>query len=185
MEILLVALVAGGVITAAHFWRRSRASKEPRALPAPVEERSIDGLRPGDVVVHEGQDLIVAEAMTFVDGEHRWHEVRLDDAGDEHWLLVPDDDPDGVWLGRPIEPPAIGDEPPECVDRAGVVLRLSRCGSARRDDPDGPLVERGYWNYGLVGDHRLWIRRDEERAAWSSYEGRRVPRHTVDVLPGS
>jgi hypothetical protein len=195
MEYLIAALVVGGcaaIGTLAVRWRqrRARASSSTAAAASAGREsldgRELDHLRPGDVVLHEGLDLVVAGVARLTEGATCWTEARIDDGASERWLIVRPGDPDCVLVGRLLPPAsvALGSEPSESIEHDGQIYTLQRhchavvtiSGELGEGLAGGELA---CWDYGRPGSARLWVRGEQV------FVGERVRRHLVVSLPGS
>jgi hypothetical protein len=201
MEVLIAALVVSGCAalgTLAVRWRRRRAragelaAEEARPRSAsPTGRESLDGreldhLREGDVVLHDGLDLVVSGVARLTEGATCWTEARLADGSDERWLVVRPSDLDCVVVGRLLPRGAVvlGLEPSESMEHDGRIYSLQRHGYAAvaiaGELADGvPSGECRFWDYGLPGSGRLWVRGEQV------FVGERVRRHLVVSLPGS
>jgi hypothetical protein len=199
MECLVTALLIGGCTALgalAVCWRRRRAraaapaqSDELRPFVStegtPVPEgRGLDDLFPGDVLLHDGLDLIVAGVARCTDGPMGWCECRLQDGKLERWLIVRADDPEHVTVGELLPPDELSGEPSDSLEHSGQIYSLVRRGRATvslvGELVDGLAAgECHYWDYSRPGADRLWIRRG------AIFAGQRIPRHLVTLLPGS
>ena len=197
MECIVAALVIGGCTALGALavrWRRRRARaatpSPPGAPPlvpdcAPTSDgRGLDELFPGDVVLHDGMDLIVTGIGNLADGPQRWCECRLEDGERERWLIVRDDDSQHVVVGQRLPPDELAGEPSNSLEHAGQIYTLSRCGHASVSSVGelaGALAtgDCRYWDYSRPGADRLWIRHA------TGFAGQRVPRHLITLLPGS
>ena len=206
MELIIAALIVG-LASGAGVWavrRRKQAkqtdadagetgageapAKKPRQLLEHIE-RGLDHLLPDDVVMVEGKDYLVAGVATVAepDAPHL-AEARLDDAGDEAWLVVCG--PRGsswVQYGRQVEL-SISDPPSELLDYQGQVFRLEHRGQVTFSEVQGdlgplPADRCRYWEYNQPGPDRLWVRHDGQR--FLVFVGQRLRRHHLTVLPGS
>jgi len=200
MEILLAVLIGGGcAAVGAWFVKRRRAAlaagaDAPAQLPASSEGRDLSAALPGDVVIHEGRDWIVAGRARVAEGMDTWLECRLVDGEAERWMVVVDgsdelDDADSrncVLLGRSVPDPGVGASPSESVEQDGLVYRLSRHGQSRAEVEGelSPLVAGrwGHWLYERPGDRVAWFRSCGER--WLYVFGQRVGLHMLRFLPG-
>ena len=198
MECIVAALVIGGCTALGALavrWRRRRAratTPQPPEVPplsiadgAPSSDgRGLDGLFPGDVLLHDGMDLIVTGIARLTDGAQSWCECRLEDGERERWLIVPADDADCV-VGQRLPPDELVGEPSNSLEHAGQIYTLSRYGRASVSlvgELAGGLTtgdDCRYWDYTRPGADRLWIRRTV------GFAGQRVPRHLLTLLPGS
>ena len=192
MEVLIAALVASGVLSlGAHFVRRRRRRRDGTDSGQPSTVRALEQLLPGDAVVHDGGDLLVAGVVRLSDGRLRWREARLLDGGMERWMVVL---PDRVQFGAAIGPLPIIGQPPEQLDHGQRIYRLERTGQARaalngdlggagEADSWRPAGEWEYWEYVSPRGERLWIRRASGELY--CFAGVRVSRHLVQLLVGS
>lgn len=192
MELIIALLLGGGCFALGRWALKRRAAARQAAPPlvdAPAVDRGLDELQPGDVLTHEGADYLVTGVARLTEADVGWIECRLEDAGQEAWVIVHAGDPDGVVVGHRVADLVVaGDRPSESLDHRGEVFRLESHGRASAE-VSGEL-ERGlapgecrYWNYRRPGDGRVWLRRVEER--WVAFAGARTRRHLVGFLPGS
>jgi Domain of unknown function (DUF4178) len=202
MEILLAVLIGSSCAAlGAWFVKRRRAALSagdaPAQLPASSEQvgRELSAALPGDVVIHEGRDWIVAGSARLCEGTESWLECRLVDGDDERWMVVIEgaDDYEEVdrqncaLLGSPTPDPGVGSQPSESVEHDGLVYRLARLGSAMAQ-PSGELAPLGagrwrHWLYERPGDRVAWFRSCD--ASWIYVFGHRVGLHMLRFLPGA
>lgn len=188
MELLIAAVVAGGFLTlTAHLVRRSRRARvaeRPRGL---LEEgqapRGWDELRPQDVLLYDGRDLIVREVLMHDESGRLWQECRLDDDGATWWLRIEGDEGAALVLGQPVEPLVLGDQPPASLDHEGKIYQLDRQGQSLLRRGDQAAGEVRFWNYRRAGRDCFWLRQRGDD--WLHVAGERVERHLVELLPGS
>ena len=193
MEPFLAALVICGGATAvlalAHQWKRHKVAMRQLAQSSDVEERDLDRLRPGDVLVCDGRDYLVDGVAECRDGTRRWWEARLSDAGAEAWVVVEKSPPAWLLLGTPNDRPAPEGDPSSQLDRGTKIFSLDRRGTAKVN-PVGdmgenyPVKSMDYARYKRAGNDRVWLRRADDDAAWLTVEGEKIPRHMVTLLPG-
>ena len=201
MEIFIAVALASGIAAAAGYvWRRRKKSKAGEAggdqetaaadVPPQLPERAeagLDNLRPDDVVMVEGRDFIVAGVARVAEPAAPYsRECRLDDAGDEAWLVVCGGDK-WVLYGSRVEL-TVSNPPSELLDYQGKVFRLEHRGQVTfakvaGDMGELPTDQCGYWEYTQPGSDRLWLRKGGDRF-WA-FVGQRLRAHEVTVLPGS
>ena len=201
MEIIIAVALASTIAAAAGYaWRRKkrRASGEaggpgdPGAAPQLPEraEPGLDNLRPDDVVMVEGRDFIVAGVAEVDEPSAPYsRECRLDDAGDEAWMVVCGG-PGSEWVlyGSRVQM-TVTNPPSELLDHDGEVFRMEHRGqlSYRKvtgDMGDLPAGKCNYWEYVQPGSDRLWLRHGGGDQ-FMVVVGQRLRRHLVSVLPGS
>jgi hypothetical protein len=201
MEILLAVLI-GSSCAALGAWlvKRRRAALSagdaPAQLPASTQQvgRDLSGAQPGDVVIHEGRDWIVAGSAQLSEGTERWLECRLVDGEAERWMVVIEgadeyeevDRQNCALLGRPAPDPGVGSQPSESVEHDGLVYRLERLGQATAQTT-GELAPLSagrwrHWLYKRPGDRVAWFRSCGE--SWIYVFGHRVGLHMLRFLPG-
>lgn len=201
MELIIAALILGGCAVGAALGvrkHRKKAAAVSEAAPAARQlaertEITIEQLRPDDVVMVEGTDYIVAGVarVSADEPDAPWVlECRLDDAGQEAWLVVRRERASScVLYGKRVEQLAVGDPPSELLDYQGEVFRLKRRGQVALTSTEGdlgpgfPADKCRYWEYQQPGSGRLWLRRGGGEPL--VFVGQRVRRHLVTVLPGS
>ena len=143
IALILVAVVALAVLAIALRGTRGTASAEPRAAAEDAAGDALSALKPGMLVRHRDEQLIVERTLHFANGEERWIEHRLADdrAGRSLWLEI--QRRDGLELAFYERLPA-GEDPPADGDgefaRDGVTFTFSERGSARyrSDERAGP-----------------------------------------------
>ncbi len=200
MEILIAVALASGIAAAAGYvWRKRKKGKAAAAggegggadAPKQLPERTdpgLDDLRPDDVIMVEGRDFIVAGVARVAEPSAPYsRECRLDDAGDEAWLVVCGSDAAWVLYGSPVEM-TVSDPPSELLDHHGEVFRMEHRGQltyaeVTGDMGDLPTDKCSYWEYTQPGADRLWLRRAGAR--FLVFVGQRLRGHEVTVLPGS
>jgi hypothetical protein len=189
MEILVAVLVLGGVAALASYgMRRRRAARQAPALPL-SEPRRLDQLRPGDVALLDGQDLLVCGVARLSRPGATWQELRLEDGGRERWMVVPGEEAAGVLVGQRIEGLPLTDPPSELLEHQQQVYRLHSRGTAEVLSLEGDLGpgfpgdRLRHWEYRCPGAGRLWLRDGEQGLV--AFAGRKVPRPLVSALPGS
>jgi len=194
MDLVLAALIAVGGCVALSTWRfvrrraSTRAARLPASSPAPEEPRGLEDLRPADVLVHDRTDLIVSGVARFVEGAELWQECRAEGDAGERWLVVRPSDPEFLWIGARKADVLSGTPPPASLEHEGKIYQLERVGRASvtaAGELGGSIsaFECHYWDYSRPGADRLWIRRGP--SGCSTFQGQRVKRHLVSLLPGS
>ncbi len=188
MEWLLTTLIAAGLASAGILTFRRRKSKQHTdSWRSKVEERDLDSLRPGDVLLHEGKDLIIAGVAHFSQGRTHWQECFFDERHGERWMAVRADDPEHVVLGLRVQELPLGDKPPGVLEHEEKIYRLRKRGEAQVELEGAAWEDLAagscrYWRYSRSGVDRLWIYRGAERQLILA--GQRVKRHLITLLPG-
>lgn len=192
MEVLLTVLLAAGAASLGALLLGQRSRSEgvqggQRQLARPGT-RELSQLMVGDLVVGDGQDLLVVEVWRCRQGQRSWRECRLQTDDAQRWLILPPDDPTGALLGEPVALPLVDHQPPESFDHGGEIYRLERSGQAsvvidRRGASGTVLASVDCWSYGRPGQRRLWIRRNTTEVLM--FAGRRLERFSFEVLPAS
>lgn len=202
MEIFIAVALASGIAAAAGYvWRRRKKNKAADAggegapdvsdAPPQLPERTepgLDNLRPDDVVMVEGRDFIVAGVARVAEPAAPYsRECRLDDAGDEAWLVVCGGSR-WVLYGNRVEL-TVSNPPSELLDHQGEVYRMEHRGQVTFAGVAGEMGELptdkcGYWEYTRPGADRLWLRKGGGDR-FLVFVGQRLQRHLVTVLPGS
>jgi hypothetical protein len=195
MEIVLAALILGGFAALFGYGIRRRRAARRRALPAaatePPEPRPLECLRPGDVVLLDDRDFLVSGVALLEHRSASWLEARLEDGGEELWLVVPRDDSPWVLAGRRTQGLALADPPSELLELEQQVYRLLRRGRAEVRSTNGdmgrdfPRRTLRHWEYRQPGAGRIWLRDREGGQGFLAFVGRQVQRPLVSVLPGS
>ncbi|MCC6746643.1 MAG: DUF4178 domain-containing protein [Deltaproteobacteria bacterium] len=188
MEVLVAMLLAGGCLSlGVHLARRrGRGGTQVQAVAVVAEpsEPSLAALKPEDVLVLDGRDLIVKGVAVLRDGTRHWCEVRADDGSGESWVVVHAEDQDGALVGRLVAGLVAAGEPPEMLEHEGAVYRLQRSGHAEVEVAGAVGFSAGegaYWEYARVGASRIWIRRFGRY--YRCFAGERVARHLFEILP--
>lgn len=187
---MIVAVVAVAVVVVVVMRGRRREigpGGAPELSPA-AERRALDGdvrgLRPGDVVNHDGGDYLVERTMVFDEDGFTWREHLLDDpvGGRSMWLSVEDDDGLEVALYERVAGAAL--EPgPDAIEHDGVSYRLDERGRARfsteTTEGAGESGEMEYADY-VAGERRLAFER-YGTGGWEVSRGEVVSEHSLDV----
>jgi hypothetical protein len=143
VEIVLIVVVAVVLVAVAIAWRGARGAG-PAAAHAPVEDPGKDALaslKPGMLVRHRDEPLIVERTLRFDADDERWVEHRLADdrRGRSLWLEI--QRRDGLEIVVYERLPA-GEEPPADseVTHDGITFRFTERGAARyrSDERAGP-----------------------------------------------
>ncbi len=199
MELIVLGLVAGLSFLSYALWRRSRGEElEAGALegrgPAPqlppVEERTLETLRPGDVVSHLRTDYVV-EGVISLDDEGRVTRLyRVADAGRVRWLAVRPGAGEPLLLDEVRDLGAMSMEvsAPDRLTHDGVPFRLATRASARvrlagtlGAGRDGDRA--WFYDYAGAGGKRLLA------VAWSertdAFLGESIGPNLLELLPGA
>lgn len=193
--IIFLALIGAGIVVFTRGRSRERAAAGGSSPPAPlpagqapdaVGPSDARGLKPGDVVNHDGRDYIVEGTLRLEQGGYRWDEHRLVDQGETIWLSVEDDE--GleivVWdrrKGTGLEPGA------SSIEVDGVTYAFDESGKANFTSegvtgmaPGGRLE---YADYEGPGDKRLAFERGEGEDSWEVSVGQVVNEAMIDIYP--
>lgn len=191
LVIIFLALIGAGIVVFARGRNRERAAAGGAPQPlaagqapagAPSDAR---GLKPGDVVNHQGRDYIVEGTLRCEQGGYRWDEHRLVDAGDTIWLSVEDDEGLEIIIwdrrkGTGLEPGA------QTVEVDGVSYELDERGKANFTSegvtgmaPGGRLEYADY----EAGGKRLAFERGEGEDSWEVSVGETIDEALLDIYP--
>lgn len=188
MEWLLTTLIAAGLASAGILaFRKRKVTAHTDSWRSKVEERDLGNLHAGDVLLHEGKDLIIASVACFSQGRARWQECCFDERHGEQWMAVRPDDPEHVLLGRRVRELSLGQKPPGSLEHEDKIYRLGKRGEAQVELKGAPPEDLAagrcrYWRYSRPGVDCLWIYRGGERQLIIA--GQRVKRHMVTLIPG-
>jgi hypothetical protein len=203
METLFLVLLAGGIASigalALRRHRRRKASQrdeqerlllsEPlpvRQTSDPAETRELDDLRPEDVLLYDGLDLIVSGIARLTADSFSWLECQIDEG--ERWMIIRSCDVDAVILGKVAADLGLGVEPSESLEYEGKIYQLERKGQASVVTSGSlssvwPHGGVSCWDYGRPGSDRIWLRRCQ--GVEIGFVGQRIKRHLIFVLPAS
>lgn len=188
VEPLFVLSLMMGLVATGYLWRRDRPKTPgPRALPQAGRERGVQGLRPGDVLQHLGEDLVVQEVQRLEETGRARLLCRL--SGGRHLFVRSPDPPDPddeLWLLRPAPFPGGG---ADVLEVEGLRYRLSgrfpveaAFTLGARDPERGPQPDRVHEHRG-VGAARLLLVLHE--AGGAAYVGEALPAHRFELLLAS
>lgn len=200
MEVLVSVLLVGAALAGGYKLLRRRrtagkgvrplkadqGAEHPKALAAP---RELGDLLPDDVLIVDDRDFLVTGMILLTDGSSTWRECRMEDGGDERWVLLSAGSGDWIQVGQPVSNLGLDGPPSEQLEVGGAVYRLIGQGSAEVKEEAGDLAggvfdgRCRYWDYSRPGAGRLWIRQGRQGRIITV--GRRIQRHLVDFLPGS
>ena len=189
MDLLIAGLIAGGLISAgAHLLaRRRKKDRQQSAKKAlPEAPRTVAQARPKDVLIYDGEDLIVSGVASYSEGSRDWSECCCEgDGSNKRWVVLGEGDPDGALVGEGVEAIPILDRPPESIDHQGEIYRLESHGHAKLTvigelDPSFEAGEAEYWTYARPGSARFWIRKTG--ATHRCFAGQRTRRHLIEFI---
>jgi len=206
--LLIALLIAGGAVTvgglALSAKRRREANDRDVALltggNARLLERTVNDLRVGDVIQHDGRDYLVEGVVAYDEDGHRWSAGRLVDGRDVLWLVAGMErlgSKESVRLLSLDEEMQLSGYPPETLVRADVRYNLETRGTAsakfsgdvgrlpgKRGDPSLDTVERcRWWRYESVGDGTLIV--EQWSGEYRALRGKRIGRDMIEMIPGS
>lgn len=135
VETALFAVLALALVVLVVGWRSARAGRA-QAVPAAAGEPAGDelpALKPGVLVRHGGEQLIVERTLHFTAGDERWIEHRLADdrLGRSLWLEIQRRDGLQILVYERLPE---GEDPPAGdggIARDGVAYELNERGAAR------------------------------------------------------
>lgn len=206
--LLIALLIAGGAVTVGGLaWsakRRRDAGEGSAALltdgSARLLERTVNDLRVGDIIQHDGRDYLVECVVAYDEDGHRWSAGRLVDGKDVLWLVAGMErlgSKDSIRLLVTDSDMELSGYPPETLVRDDVRFNLETRGTAsakfagdvgklpgKRGDPSLDTVERcRWWRYESVGDDSLII--EQWSGEYRAMRGKRISRELVEMIPGS
>lgn len=187
MEIALLAAAVVAIAVLAVAWRGSRRAAPatpPATQPEPAGGDALSALKPGNLVRHRDDQLIVERTLHFVNAHEDWVEHRLadDQLGRSLWLEI--QRREGLEIAVYERLPG-GEEPPgsEELARDGVTYRLSERGSARyRSDERAGPGKQGSVEFVEYAAGRLRLAYERfDGGAWEVSLGHLVEPADVDV----
>ena len=166
--------------------RRLRRRRLPPGAVEPPEAGSVQALRVGDVVNHDGSDFIVEGTLRFVEGGFRWEEHLLVDGVRRLWLSVEEDE-GGLEVVEWERRPAAGIEPgPDRLEYEGVTYVLQERGTAdytSEGKTGAPASGRAEYADYTADDRRLGFERYSTGGSWEVATGRPLSPHLLDIYP--
>jgi hypothetical protein len=195
--LLFLALAALGVVTLGSVLAYQRgaqarllAAQGFGALPpheeAPAEERTLETLRVGDVIVQGAEDWLIVGTCTYREEQDEWWLHIVDNGRERRWFEVRRRD---GWVAAFFEEAT--DVPPrgtlyDGLTHKGLPFRLVRRGDARVT-VDGEVGERraGLLRYATYeGPGGGYLNVEEENGKRTSLSGERVVGEGLLLMPG-
>lgn len=168
-----------------------RAGKGQRALPAheedgPVEERTLETLRTGDVIVQGDEDWLIVGTCSYQEEQERWWLHRIDSGQARRWFEVRKRD---GWVASFFDEAT--DVPPfgqlyDGLTHKGLPYRLVRRGDARvSTDGETDEHKRGLLRYATYeGPGGGYLNVEEQDGQRTSLSGERVVSEGLMLMPG-
>lgn len=198
--LLALSLLSAATLGSVLAYQRGMAERlgpgggAPRQLPAPTEahatERTLQTLRPGDVVVFGDDDWLITSTATYREEEDTWWVHVLDDGNEQRFMEVREREEWTVTLLESADDvPTFGSLGLGLTYRAQP-YRLTRRGDARvsvdgDSGADSKSITGGLIRYatysGPGGAHLNVEERDEVRRA---YAGEEVAESGLMLMPG-
>jgi hypothetical protein len=188
---LSVVTVGSVVVYQRTSQRRLLGGAERRALPAhepePAEERSLETLRPGDVIVEGNADWLIVGTLTYREEREVWWLHRAQgDRGHRLFEVRQREGWTAAWLEPASDVPAHG-QLYDGLTHKGLPFRLSKRGDARVT-VDGDVGESGsgllrYATYEGPGGLLLNVE-DREGETRRALSGERVVAEGLMLMPG-
>jgi hypothetical protein len=189
---VLSAVTVGSVVAYQRgAMRRLTGGEARKALPAhepqAAVERTLDTLRPGDVIVEGDDDWLIVGTLTYREERDVWWLHRAQ-GGDGHRLFEVRQRQEltAAWLLPAADVPAHG-QLYDGLTHRGLPFRLSRRGDARvSSDGDVGSFAEGLLRYATYeGPGGLFLNIEErEGVARSALSGERVVAEGLMLMPG-
>jgi hypothetical protein len=158
------------------------------ALPAhvPAEERTLETLEVGDVVVHGDEDWLITGTLAYREEDERWWLHHLQGGSGERWLEVRRREELSAALFEPaVDVPLVGQLYDQLTHK-GLPFRLVRRGDARVSaDGDVGARQGGLYRYATYeGPGGGLLNVDEGEGGRCALTGERVVGEGLMLMPG-
>ena len=195
---LIILLVIGGTGAVAYFvTRSSKRSKKPKSLTSDFRsnapqletelgERSLTDLKLNDIVCYYENDFTVEGMIAYNQGGWKWYTYRLEDAGEQRWLGIEQDDGLEVQLWEEVEEFEVSAPPPQTIEYDGETFRRVEKGRANAESVGrtGRAVKASVSFYDYNGSNGRYLSVEDWDGDIEVSVGRDVDPMELTVLPG-
>jgi hypothetical protein len=187
MEPLFLLCLVIGVGLSGYLAQRRRLDRRPLLNPGRGARRG--GLQARDVLQHLGNDYLIESVIRLEEASQVRLLCRLRGPGRTHlWVPGGDDPGEAFWLL--CEQPPLLEPPAEVIAHGGLRYRLARRFRVEATyllsgGQAEPLLLQSALEYRGLGAARLLLLSRGEGEPVLLLSGEALPRHMVDILPGS
>lgn len=158
--------------------RQAETSKEEE--PPTKKPFNVYHLQPGDVVMYQEQDFLVAERRTIQEDSWEWTDYTLEDGEDLIILSANPEQEELFWLS-PLYDLDLSYPPPNELNYKRTPFTMTSAGQAEIVETDERFR---YYTYEEPSQLQVIVAEDWG-AQWELFRGERVREQDLSLLPGS